>query len=147
METISLLKEAFQILAVSAIEMWTVWLELRNRFQVILETQVIVGHIPKEEFETSIKKMGQKNGSMFGCKLMVVWERKCQIYSLGKWGCCGWINLCFRSLFSFPFSGGVHGTVFTKPAVTWDLFYIQTSVGACWKGNALQNSSTLSEFR
>ncbi len=36
--------------------------------QVIQETQTIFGHISKEEFETTIKKIGQKNESMFSHK-------------------------------------------------------------------------------
>ncbi len=37
--------------------------------------KMIFGRIPKE-FETTIKKMGQKNGSMFSCKQMEFQERK-----------------------------------------------------------------------
>ncbi len=42
-----------------------------------------------------------------------------------------------------PFSGGVHAIVFTKQTVTRDILNIQTSVGACWKDNQLQNACTL----
>ncbi len=41
----------------------------------------------------------------------------------------------------------VHATVFTKPAEMWDLFDVQTSTGACWKDNELQNTLALSELR
>ncbi len=50
---------------------------------------------------------------------------------------------CFLLLLS---PEGVHATVFTKPAVSLDLFDIQTSTGACWKDNELQNTCTFSEF-
>ncbi len=43
--------------------------------------------------------------------------------------------------------GGVHAPVFTKPAVTRDLFDLQTSLGACWKDNELQNTWASSEFQ
>ncbi len=105
--------------------------------QEIQETQTIIGCILKEEFETT----GRKNGSMFNCKGIVFWERKCQMYGLGKRGWWEWIH------FSFIFFGGVCTIVFTKPAVTRDLFDAQTSADACWKGNALQNTSALLEFQ
>ncbi len=43
-------------------------------------------------------------------------------------------------------TGEVYATVFTKTALTRDLFDIQTSMGACWKSNALQNTCVLFEF-
>ncbi len=52
----------------------------------------------------------------------------------------------FSFVIFFNFFGGVHVTVFTKLAVTRDLFGIQTSVGACWKGNALQNTCAYPKF-
>ncbi len=41
----------------------------------------------------------------------------------------------------------VHATVFTKSAVTRDLFDVQMSMGACWKDNELRNTCALSEFQ
>ncbi len=52
----------------------------------------------------------------------------------------------FSFIFFFPFFGGVHTTVFTKPVVTQDLD-AQTFTGGCWKGNELQNTCASSEFR
>ncbi len=57
-----------------------------------------------------------------------------------------WVNRVFVN-FLFRFYGGVQATVFTKSAVTRDLFYVQTLVGACWKGNSLQNTCALLEFK
>ncbi len=55
----------------------------------------------------------------------------------------------FHSFFLsfFFFLEGVHVTVFTKPAVTRDLFDVHTSVGAYWIGNVLQNACALSELQ
>ncbi len=49
-------------------------------------------------------------------------------------------------IFHLSFSIEVHATVFTKPAVTRDLFDVQMLVGACWKDNELQNTYALLEF-
>ncbi len=43
-------------------------------------------------------------------------------------------KLMLSFIFFFPSFGGVRATVFTKLAVIQNLFGIQTSVGACWKG-------------
>ncbi len=57
--------------------------------------------------------------------------------------------LCFQTSNTSPFFcpllpavlilWGAHTSVFIKPAVTWDLFDIQTSVDVSWKDNELQN--------
>ncbi len=44
------------------------------------------------------------------------------------------------------FSEGVSTTVFTKPAVTQDLFVVQTTTRASWKNNELQNRCATSEL-
>ncbi len=45
------------------------------------------------------------------------------------------------------FFGGEDTTVFTKPTILKIYFDIQTSAGACWKENALQNVCALLEFQ
>ncbi len=58
------------------------------------------------------------------------------------------INLFFPSfIFYFPFFGGICATIFTKPAITQDLFDEQISTGACWKVNALLNTCTSSKLQ
>ncbi len=37
-------------------------------------------------------------------------------------------------------------TVIRKRTVTWDLFNVQTSTGACWRDNELQNACALLKF-
>ncbi len=56
-------------------------------------------------------------------------------------------KLAFPFILFFHLLGGVHATVFIKPAVTRNLFNVQMLAGACWKGSALQNMGALSEFR
>ncbi len=132
-ETIALLKEAFQILVVSIVEMWTAWWELRKDAQVIQETWMIFRCIPKEEFETTIKKISQRmevylatNGWYFEKENVKCTALESEI-DVSKW-------ICVFCSFFF-----LHATVLTKPPVTWDLFDIQTSADTCWKGNAQQN--------
>ncbi len=81
-ETICLLKEAFQILAVSIVESWTACLELWNRCPGDPINPKIFWRILKEEFETIIKKIGRKNGSMFSYKRMVFWEKNVKCTAL-----------------------------------------------------------------
>ncbi len=68
-----------------------------------------------------------------------IWPQKVRMMSVNKF--------VFSFNFFFPFFGGVGATAFTKPAVTRDLFDIQTSVGICWKDNTLQNTDALAESR
>ncbi len=53
----------------------------------------------------------------------------------------------FVFLLHLSFSTELRASVFTKPAITRDLFDVQTPVGAYWKDNELQNMYASSEFQ
>ncbi len=55
------------------------------------------------------------------------------------------IFVCF--FLHLLFSSEERVTVFTKPAVTRDLFDVQTSAEVCWKDNELLNTCALLEFQ
>ncbi len=95
-ETIALLKEAFQneTLYDLIIRRWhRAFTDGRGKPRWSLDA------FRRRSLKLPLKKMGRKNGNMFSCKQMVFWERKCQMYSLGKWGWCEWVNLSFCSFF------------------------------------------------
>ncbi len=108
---------------------------LRTDAQEIQETQKIFGRILKEEFETAIKN-GSKGRNHVQLQILSILRKKVRNVQPQK----------VRMMRVFLLFGGVYTTVFTKPAVTRDLFDVQTSVGA-WKGNQPQNTRALSEFR
>ncbi len=60
-----------------------------------------------------------------------------------------WMHLLFIIHFFsyFSFSWGVCTTVFINPAVTRDLYGIQTSADACWRDKEWQNTRASSECR
>ncbi len=79
------------------------------------------GCIQRKNLKPTLK-IGGKNGSMFSCKRIVFWERKCQMWGLRKWEWREWINLCFGSFFSF-FRRDMYNC-FHKISLTWDLLDI-----------------------
>ncbi len=77
----------------------------------------------------------QSNGGILRNKTSNVLPRKVRMMWMNKFV---FVSFCL----SFSWTG-MHNC-FHKTAVTRDLFDIQTSTGACWEGNALQNTCVLS---
>ncbi len=71
---------------------------LKTDAQVFQETQMIFGHIPKEKFETTIKKWVER---MEECSAALGWyfKKKYVKCALQKWGWCERMNLWFHSFF------------------------------------------------
>ncbi len=77
-----------------------------------------------------------------GCWVVCGWpytSRACEHWTLLPFFCCFFLH--------FLFSKGIHTTVFTKATVTRDLFNVQTSTGACWNDDELQNKGVSSELQ
>ncbi len=127
--------------------MWTAWEKLRNKCAVIQETQTIFGCIRKEEFELPLKKCVERVEVYLAANRRYFEKENVKCIQPWKVKMMRVNKFVFLFTFFFFFFRGVSITVFTKPAVTWDLFDVQISVGAWWKSSALQNTCASMEFR